>query len=611
MAEGALNLEIGAETHWLQGLAGSGYAVFRAGVKSTVVSVIARDGWATFSRALGQRRGMINPYRIINANLPDRLTPPRNAVPSDPKGLRAWLDALPRANQQVYLRELQRVLMEFRVQRFDGMARLEAMELLRPMLMEACNLLSSRLLGSSFPLTGAKAESAARLLSFHRDLALAYRMAVAEACAPAGKVPFLRGGPVAMALVRAVYHHARWLATSYFLYRSPDPQAWEQLYALTAFAAANKLDAKVVEDPTERRTLTVALLQNQAVTMYLANPYRFSQRELSDLWTLTRDTASLIDLTPQRFAAAGALVMIDRDAPPVFVSRAPNPGDGDVFWVDLRKLNDLVSAAVSHAGAAREALLRLSRDYHLSLPVPMLARALEGWAQDVSRGFARLEGGYQLECALGMTAVHFQVAGQRDLDAFLRDAAPISMSAAEHASWAGGSPDANLAGTVSVRVQDQSLGGYRLRWDAGDGVRVRVGEVVGLCLPIEESARDWAVGTVRWLRYEEDGSVEAGVDLVARRSHAAALRGLDSGSAGQSAIRALALAASHDAQTSDVSELFLMDAHATLDATQVEVVCMADRWDSSFGSANQVFNRPAMKPRRRVGDYVVVAPSSV
>ncbi|HET9048134.1 MAG TPA: hypothetical protein VFN29_04120 [Chiayiivirga sp.] len=551
---------------------------------------------------------MINPYRIISTNLPDRFAPPRNAVPSDPKGLRAWLDALPRANQQVYLRELQRVLMEFRVQRFDGMARLDAMEILRPMLLEACNLLSSRLLGSSFPLTGAKAESAARLLSFHRDLALAYRMAVAEACAPAGKVPFLRGGPVAMALVRAVYHHARWLATSYFLYRTPDPQAWEQLYALTAFATACKLEHKAVEDPIEKRSMTVGLLQNQAVTLSLANPYRFSQRELSDLWTLTRDTASLIELTPQRFAAAGALVMIDRDAAPVFVSRAPNPGDGDVFWVDLRKLNDLVRAAVSHAGAAREALLRLSRDYHLSLPVPFLAKALEGWAQDASRGFVRLEGGYNLECALGMTAVHFQAAGQRDLDSFLRDASPISMSAAEQASWAGAVPDANLVTTVSVRVQDQSLGGYRLRWEAADGVRVRVGELIGLSLEIEATARDWAVGTVRWLRYEEDGAIEAGVDLVARRCQASAFRALDAGNAGQTAIRALALVASQDATSIEIPELYLMDGHATLDATQVEVVCMADRWDSSFGSSNQVSNRPGMKTRRRVGDYVVVSP---
>jgi hypothetical protein len=553
---------------------------------------------------------MINPYRIISTQLPDRFAPPRNAVPADPKGLRAWLDALPRANQQVYLRELQRVLMEFRVQRFDGMARLEAMELLRPMLMEACNLLASRLLGSAFPLTGAKAESASRLLSFHRDLALAYRMAVAEACAPAGKVPFLRGGPVATALVRAVYHHARWLATSYFLYRTPDPQAWEQLYALTAFAAAQKLDTKAVEDPVERRTLTVALLQNQAVTMALANPYRFSQRELSDLWTLTRDTSSLIELTPQRFAAAGALVMIDRDAAPVFVSRAPNPGDGDVFWVDLRKLNDLIRAAVSHAGAAREAVLRLSRDYHLSLPVPLLARVLEGWAQDVSRGFVRLEGGYMMECALGMTAVHFQAAGQRDLDSFLRDAAPISMSAAEGASWAGAVPDTALVSTVTVRVQDQSLGGYRLRWDAEDGVRVRVGELVGLSLAIDAAARDWAIGTVRWLRYEEDGAIEAGVDLVARRCQATVLRALDSVNAGQTSIRALALVAQQDASTLDVPELFLMDGHATLDASQVEVVRRADRWDSSFGSSNQVFNRPGMKAQRRVGDYVIVAPGT-
>ena len=50
----------------------------------------------------------------------------------------------------------------------DGFARLEVMEVLRPPLLEAANLLASRLQGSSFPLTGTKAETATQLLHLHR-----------------------------------------------------------------------------------------------------------------------------------------------------------------------------------------------------------------------------------------------------------------------------------------------------------------------------------------------------------------------------------------------------------------------------------------------------------
>ena len=556
---------------------------------------------------------MINPYRTLSGQLPERLPAARDALPTDPKRLRAWVEGLPRANQQAYLQELTRALDDFRARRLEGFARLEVLEVLRPMLLEAVTLLTSRLQGSSFPLTGAKAETATQLLALQRELALAYRMAVVESCAPSGKVPFLRGAQVAHALVRAMYHHVRWLATSHFLYRAPEPGAWAQLYALAAFAAAQGLDGKVVEDAAERRNLTVSLLQNQAVLLSLANPYRFSQRELVDLWTLTRDTASLVELTPQRFAAAGALALIDNDAPPTYAARAPEPGEGDVLWVDLRKLDGVIRAALSHAGNTRETLVRLSRDYSLSLPTNLLERVLEGWSQDASRSFPRLAGGYELDSVVGLSALHFQLAGQQDFDGFMREVRGISTHATDRAAWMQGAADGVRAATVKVTVQDQSLGGYRLRWEAGQGVRARVGELVGLALPIDDVGRDWSVGMVRWLRYDESGGIEAGVDLVARRAQAVGLRGLDASGGVQAPVRALGLTplgnvpddpAADASKTPD--DVFLVPALTGLDAPQVEVVRTGDGWSFDQGGGARIYSCAPLSALRRTGDYLLV-----
>lgn len=563
-------------------------------------------------RGHGQELAMINPYRILSEHLPERVDPTRASLSTEPKALRAWLEGLPRANQQVYVGELQRALAEFRTRRFDGFSRLETMEILRPMLLEVIGLMTGRLQGVAFPLTGARADAARQLLDLVRDMALAYRMAVSEACAPNGRVPFMRGKQVTLALVRAVYHHVRWLTTSYFLYRSPEPGTWAQLYALSTFAAAHKLDTKAIEDKSERRELTVALMQNQAIMLSLANPYRFSQRELVELWALTRDTASLIELTPQRFSAAGALVLIDKDLPPAFASRAPDPDEGDVFWVDLRKLNDLVRAAISHAGAAHEALMRLSRDYQLSMPVSLLARVLEGWSQDVSRGYTRLDAGHTMDSALGLTAVHSQLSGSRTVDTTTEAASSSNIRIGERASWANlPSLDATHAQTAEVQVQDQSLGGYRLRWKAEHGVRVRIGELVGLALPLaSDIPRDWAIGTVRWLRYDDDGAVEAGVDLVARRSRAATLRGLSVSGGAEGSSRALALTALCDPIGTDSDEILLVDGLTGLETPQVEVTCQGERWDVTQYDSVQIYKLGALRPRRRVGDYLLVAPGS-
>ena len=63
---------------------------------------------------------------------------------------------MPRANQQAYLAQLVQALDGFRNRRFDGFARLEAMEALRPAMLEALTLLASRLQGSTFPLANAR-----------------------------------------------------------------------------------------------------------------------------------------------------------------------------------------------------------------------------------------------------------------------------------------------------------------------------------------------------------------------------------------------------------------------------------------------------------------------
>lgn len=545
---------------------------------------------------------MINPYRSLSANLPERLPAGRDALPTDAKRLHAWVYALPRANQQAYLLQLSGALDAFHARQLEGFTRLEVMEVLRTPLLEAITLLTSRLQGSSFPLAGSKAETAAQLIHLHRQLALGYRMALVEACAPAGKVPFLRGSTVAVALVRAVYHHVRWLATSYFLYRSPEPDVWAQLYALAAFASARGLDGKAVEDASERRSLTVALLQNQAVLMALANPYRFSQRELVELWSLCRDVAATVEMTPQRFAAAGVLAMIDTDLPPTFVSRAPDPDEGDMLWIDLRKLEALVRGTLSRSGEGGEAVLRLSRDYRLTVPTSLLERALEGWSQDVTRASPRLEGGYALDTIVGLSGLHYQLAGGQDFDSFMREVRGVSAVSLNRASWAQASVDAVHATLASARIQDQSLGGYRLRWEAAQGVRARIGELVGLGLPAEGGPYDWMVGLVRWLRYDE-GGMEAGVDLVSRRAHAVGLRSLDEAGGSEAPIRAIGLAPLSG--EANGPELFLLPAVNDVDAPRLEVTRSSDRWDGPGAKGSNVYACGALRTLRRTGDYLL------
>jgi hypothetical protein len=84
---------------------------------------------------------------------------------------------------------------------------------------------------------------------------------------------------------------------------------------------------------------------------------------------------------------------------------------------------------------------------------------------------------------------------------------------------------------LPVRVVDQGLGGYRLLWERGDGgasARARVSELVGLALPDPgDGDVEWMIGVIRWIRIDDQGRVDAGVELLARRALPVGVRALD------------------------------------------------------------------------------------
>ncbi len=92
------------------------------------------------------------------------------------------------------------------------------------------------------------------------------------------------------------------------------------------------------------------------------------------------------------------------------------------------------------------------------------------------------------------------------------------------AAWTQGAAGMTKVARFTGKVLDQSLGGYRMAWASAEQPRRRVGELVGLNFGDEGEDQEWMVGVMRWLRYEDDGSLSAGVELLSRRASAVALR---------------------------------------------------------------------------------------
>jgi cyclic-di-GMP-binding protein len=464
-------------------------------------------------------------YKKLAEGLPARRDARNIAFPTDPKRVKPWIDALPRANQAQTQRHLAEALLALRDVRLDGGQRLAILEQLRPVLLEAATALDRAGQGASFPLPPAKARAMAQLQAFEADLAFGYRLAVIELCAPSGGVPLLRGGTVALAVERALLHQSLSLMHAYALYQTPATGAWQNLHALYRFGCSHRLEDRAVDDEAGTGKTTIRQVYTQALLLALSNPYRFSQKDQAELWLVARGFAGLLGVGPKRGSAEAFAIPVDTDAGPGYIAEERADDGGALLWLDVTPLREALENPLDEvdSGPVR---VRLSGGAAVDSTAELLRRLRAGWGSASARLKKRIGAEHALDTVIGLSGVHFHLADGRDFDAFMRLTGNAGLiREGERHEWAQGAVAANRIPMFRASVLDQSLGGYRVRWPEEQQVKARVGELIGLSL-VGDHVRHWMLGIVRWLRYAADGSVDGGIELLARRARAVAVRNI-------------------------------------------------------------------------------------
>lgn len=541
---------------------------------------------------------MSQSYRLLREGMPEPKGLGAGRFVAEPRKVRAWVQALPRANAQATQHELSQALDSLAAQRLDGTTRLAVMEELRAAVLESIGLLQQLYAGSPLPLPPPKAQAAYQAEAFHLTMAHGYRRAVVEICAPEGKVPMLRGGGVAQCLARALWHYSRALAVAWRIYRKPSHGIWQGMHRVHRYAVELKLDGKPVEDKLAAAPVEMRLLYVQSLLMAVTNPLAFSQAEQDSLWQVTRDHAARCGLLRQPPEDNAPVVPEDAD-------RGPGPGasgESHAQWLDLRPFAAEVDAAIGRVRDGHADLLP-ARGMGVRVSADMLLRLRRAFGLAAARTHKRLPAGHELRTVIGLSSLHFYLAGGRDFDTFMREAAQHGVHVVDRAVWASAATDASRVPVHGARILDQSLGGYRIAWDNANQIRVRVGELIGLNFGEGEDLAEWMVGVVRWLRYEPDGALSAGVELLSRRARAIGVRVQERDGSLRAAVRALQVVV----VDGDGESCFLSAGSMDAEAARIELVRPHEEFDLMPAPAGDSL-LAGVDPMVNAGDYVVLRP---
>jgi len=533
-------------------------------------------------------------YQRLIEDLPARLPPGRSQRIGE-RSMREAVAALPLANPVQAVREVEQLLDGMLATTWAGAERIAALEHLRAPVESLCAGIERQVGAERHPLPAAAAEWAAVAQRLQWMVMCGYTVGLHELCAPAGKLPMFKTKVAAMAAVRALAHADRVLVWSYRQYQSPPAGVWRRIHALNAFAGELAVADQAVDDSLGGMPLTARTAYASLLLLAMSNPYRFSARELQEARQVVRCVASQCGLA--RAGGEGIGVDTDSDAGPGYIAEERLSSGSGVLSVDVSPLERMFDERKGLLAPGVDAIdLPQPGGAVLATSVRFLDRLRGAW-EPAPRGYTRLSAKHALDVVVGMHALHYALAGNVDFATFVRrvhgDA--ITIGAHELASAWLATADTTRPQVFRADVLDQSGGGYRMRLHGADGLRMRIGEVIGLAPIGDEGDRDWMVGVIRWLRHDGDGEL-LGVELLRREARAAGLRPVTLEGETLAPLRAVELLNARNAE--NLSVLVTHNLARDIVAAEVVLPARASDWNSHASVATW-----------RTGDTEALGPS--
>ncbi len=435
--------------------------------------------------------------------------------------------------------------------------RLEMLEHLRPYVQQCIQGLSQAFLGKPLILPDHAQKAAVIAQALQKHMSNGYCLVIKELV---DKQPQLKDDQrqrVSLALHRAITGMGLQFLRNSQIYTPVSNQLWLELNSLYFLAEQLGLLKDTHHDTLLQGTRRNSIEQayGRILLLACANPNQLRQHEVNHLYEALEDWSRLLRLVPcsdnnnsSNNSSHLYAIQLGADQPPGYKSQvAPDVPRSSLRELNLTLLlNALQSSHKQGAGEGDPVSIPNSiSDY-------LLSHTLKVWSEELRRHLPRKRSQDVVEVAVGLTSIHYHLAGQLMFEHFLQDSCQLSSQggqfnshgvSSQYDSWdsvsdapplMGVSIDEDDAETLEasdnhgkyplfqVQVADISPAGYGLNWREQIPPQAVAGELIAL-----RSARQrhWNVGVIRWVR-QHRGASQLGVQLIAQNAHAIAIQQL-------------------------------------------------------------------------------------
>ena len=465
---------------------------------------------------------------------------------ASPRGLKRWIEALPKANIGETARQLYQALIELNQLVTPSDVRLQLLELLRPEVYFVCKQLERHFLNQSIVLDERPRKVANLCQALQNHLAIGYKLIIVR-LAPQQNLE--RNQLLATALQRATYSLCGPLVRASQLYCPVPEGLWLELHQLYQIAAERDLHRRVIRDPQALHTHDLSIEQSYLVALLLgcARCNQMRQGAIARLAEALEPWSTLVRLQAGDAPSSLFAVAQNVDGPPRYTSLLQSSELPNALGINPQPLVDALSEYSQLPADQRDKARLLVPE---GFTQDMLQHLCAAWGDISERSFQRNQGQGVLTLCIGMSALHFFLAKKRSFNDVLKrpseaatavfatpggtpDIWANAFDAPKINEWTQGLPLENIEyqrpqsqqeggvsaaasredyPTFTLPIVNHSPGGYCMSWPKEVPSQLQAGEIIGLQ---DSPEHDWSIAVVRWIRQVRGGGTQMGIELIA------------------------------------------------------------------------------------------------
>jgi len=577
-----------------------------------------------------------NPHLMLRVTAPDKQS--LSFCNAEPRDLKRWVAGLPKANIGETARQLYQALVELNQLLTPSENRLQLLELLRPEVYFVCKQLERHFLNQAIVLDERPRKVANLCQALQNHLAIGYKLIISRLLSQNNneRTPLLT-----VALQRAIHSLNGPLMRASQLYCPVPEGLWLELHQLYLIAQGRNLHKTRVRDVLARHTDGLSVEQSYLVALLLgcARCNQMRQQSIALLAEILEPWSALVKLQSGVAASSLFAVAPQQDAPPRYTSLFQPSELVNGLGLDPTELVDAIKEYLL-LPAEQQEQARLSVPHGVSQD--MLQHLAAAWGDIAERSFQRMTSQGHLSLCIGMSALHYHLAGRRSFNEVLQrpletasatfdspdsnsaDVWSTAFDAEKLHSWKTAHPTEEIQyskpaqadapaeinpaesyPTFELNIINTSPGGYCLSWPKEVPSQLQAGELLGIRSQAQQS---WSVAVVRWIRQVRGGGTQMGIELIAPYAQSCGLQLVRKADQSSQFLRALLLpeisAISRPASLITARLPFQEGNKVLININGEERRAVLNRKQASTGSFNQFEYRSVDQPPSEPGKPV-------